>query len=602
MRVNLFCLLSFFMLLFQPFTQLHAKPIPPKYKSSFEFHKKKMKETNLSFELNLSHGDSAIKLARKFKDKFSEADALYAKGCVYSSHGSFAASAKITKQALDILNRMSDTASSHFFNELYAKSLNNIGYSQAYCSNFTEALNCFRKMIVRFETDSTLPYAAWAYNGFAYIYTTQKKYKEAELYAHKALAASQKLNDTKLLYGSYANLGDIYFQQNLYDQALSFFLEQQKIASTNPFEGEAAIHTMWSMAEIYHKKEKETIAEQYYLSAIKTAEIQNPPLCMLIKSNYGSFLIDVGRTNDALTILQPLLKQEQINDYIEYKINVLKSLTRIYEQKGDYKKAMIYLRNCYDLRDSAYIMETSEKLDLLQKDFEGYKILTERKLNEQNLGLEHSNSQKKNLWIAFLSLLCAVTLSIMGYVINRILKQRKLNGALNEKLDLINLTEAQRIESKKQQLLEDINEKYKKILPDSLLAAQFAGEINSLKQKVSVLKYKIPQKEDTAELIKGIETILKSFSSEKQWAEFKLLFEHLGENFYESLQKQYPDLNSLDMRLCALISMNLSTKEIASLTNKSVRGIESAKFRLRKKMKLEPEADLFEVIIAHRSE
>lgn len=388
----------------------------------------------------------------------------------------------------------------------------------------------------------------------------------------------------------------------MYDQALSFFLEQQKIASTNTFKGEAAIHTMWSMAEIYHKKGKEAIAEQYYLNAIKTAEIQNPPLCLLVKSNYGSFLIDVGRTNDALAIFLPLLKQEQINDYIEYKINVLKSLTRIYEQKGDYKKAMTYLQNCYDLRDSAYIVETSEKLDLLQKDFEGYKILTERKLNEQNLGLEHSNSQKKNLWIAFLSLLCAVTLSIMGYVINRILKQRKLNGALNEKLDLINLTEAQRIESKKQQLLEDINEKYKKILPDSLLAAQFAGEINSLKQKVSVLKYKIPQKEDTAELIKGIETILKSFSSEKQWAEFKLLFEHLGENFYESLQKQYPDLNSLDMRLCALISMNLSTKEIASLTNKSVRGIESAKFRLRKKMKLEPEADLFEGIIAHRSE
>lgn len=158
--MNLFCLLSFFILLFQSFTPLHATPLPPKYKSNFEFHKKRMRETELSFELKLAHGDSAIKLARKFKDKLSEADALYVKGCVYSSHGNFAASAKITKQALMILSTMPDMASSDFYNALYAKSLNNIGYSQAYCSNFTEALNCFGKMIVRFETDSTLPYAA----------------------------------------------------------------------------------------------------------------------------------------------------------------------------------------------------------------------------------------------------------------------------------------------------------------------------------------------------------------------------------------------------------------------------------------------------------
>ncbi|MEG2178706.1 MAG: hypothetical protein RRY15_07505 [Bacteroidales bacterium] len=56
------------------------------------------------------------------------------------------------------------------------------------------------------------------------------------------------------------------------------------------------------------------------------------------------------------------------------------------------------------------------------------------------------------------------------------------------------------------------------------------------------------------------------------------------------------------MRLCILISMNLSTKEIASLTHKSIRGIEGAKFRLRKKMALEPESDLYEHITAYKNQ
>ncbi|MEG2336592.1 MAG: tetratricopeptide repeat protein [Bacteroidales bacterium] len=577
---------------------VYAKHVQTNYKIEAQRHKSKMKELDLPLKERLLHADSALYLAKKHNNPLLEADIYLVKGTIYSMNGNYATSIKISNQALAILSKVKNTDQSAYFNELYSKVLNNIGYSQAYCSNYTEALNCFSKLMHRYESDSSVPYAAWAYNGFAYIYITQEKYKEAEFYAQKALLRSRQLNNAKLIYGSYANLGDIYYRQGLYDQALGFFLEQQKIATTHSFNGDAPIHSSWNMAEIYHKKKQDVIAEQYYLNALKLAKSQNQPLFIVIQSAYGVFLMETNRSNDAISLFLNLLKGNQLDNYNEYKINVLQSLTKLYEKKGDYKNAMNYLKECYHLRDSNYIRETSEKLDLLQQDFDGYKLSAEQKLSQQNKGLEQSNNQKKNLLIALLSVLCLLILVLMSYFISRILKQRKLNALLNEKIDWIHTTEDQRIEEKKQALVDNFNEKYKKLLPESLVAAQFAGEIETLKQKITLLKTQIPHKEDTSQLISSIENILKSFSSEKQWAEFKLLFEQSGEHLYESLQKVYPQLNSLDMRLCVLISMNLTTKEIASLTHKSVRGIESAKFRLRKKMNLSPEVDLYEMITA----
>jgi ligand-binding sensor domain-containing protein/DNA-binding CsgD family transcriptional regulator len=73
---------------------------------------------------------------------------------------------------------------------------------------------------------------------------------------------------------------------------------------------------------------------------------------------------------------------------------------------------------------------------------------------------------------------------------------------------------------------------------------------------------------------------------------FETYFEEVHKEFFEKLKERFPDLTANDLRLCAYIKMNISTKEIASLLNISYRGVEISRYRLRKKMQLSRETNL----------
>ena len=74
--------------------------------------------------------------------------------------------------------------------------------------------------------------------------------------------------------------------------------------------------------------------------------------------------------------------------------------------------------------------------------------------------------------------------------------------------------------------------------------------------------------------------------------EFKLYFERVHPDFYRNLTALDTELTGRDMRLCALLYLGLNTKEIATLTYREIRSVESARNRLRKKLGLKLTDDL----------
>jgi hypothetical protein len=83
---------------------------------------------------------------------------------------------------------------------------------------------------------------------------------------------------------------------------------------------------------------------------------------------------------------------------------------------------------------------------------------------------------------------------------------------------------------------------------------------------------------------------------------FNLSFEDVHQGFLKKLKDEYPMLTGDDLQLAAYLRMNLSSKEIASLFNISVRGLENKRYRLRKKMNLNFETDLNEFFINYYKE
>jgi DNA-binding CsgD family transcriptional regulator len=70
------------------------------------------------------------------------------------------------------------------------------------------------------------------------------------------------------------------------------------------------------------------------------------------------------------------------------------------------------------------------------------------------------------------------------------------------------------------------------------------------------------------------------------WKEFELRFNQVHSNFYQTLRKQFPDLSPAEEKLCAFLRLNMSSKEIAAITQQSVKSVEVARARLRKKLNL----------------
>ena len=94
-----------------------------------------------------------------------------------------------------------------------------------------------------------------------------------------------------------------------------------------------------------------------------------------------------------------------------------------------------------------------------------------------------------------------------------------------------------------------------------------------------------------------ISRIDKDIDHKKQWEVFETAFDEVHEDFLIRLKERYPNLTPKELRLCAYLRMNISTKEIAPLMNISVRGVEICRYRVRKKLNIDRDQNLTRMII-----
>ncbi|OAV45851.1 hypothetical protein A3850_008325 [Lewinella sp. 4G2] len=95
-----------------------------------------------------------------------------------------------------------------------------------------------------------------------------------------------------------------------------------------------------------------------------------------------------------------------------------------------------------------------------------------------------------------------------------------------------------------------------------------------------------------------VETINHNLNEAETWSVFRAAFENADREFFKNIKERHPALTPSDLKLCAYLRLNLSTKEIASMLNISPRSAEVKRYRLRKKMDLERETGLADYIMS----
>lgn len=117
---------------------------------------------------------------------------------------------------------------------------------------------------------------------------------------------------------------------------------------------------------------------------------------------------------------------------------------------------------------------------------------------------------------------------------------------------------------------------------------------DKLKKQKEQLGVRFPDKYYN-ELIKKIDT---NIAGDDDWKLFEHNFNKAHETFLQNLKNEYPELTPSDLRLCAFLRINLTSKEIAPLLGISVRGVENHRYRVRKKLNLSGDTDLTEFILS----
>lgn len=91
--------------------------------------------------------------------------------------------------------------------------------------------------------------------------------------------------------------------------------------------------------------------------------------------------------------------------------------------------------------------------------------------------------------------------------------------------------------------------------------------------------------------------LLEKVKVEDSWNQFATHFDQIHVDFITKLRAAYPQLTTNDRKLCAYLRMSLSSKEIAPLMSISVRGVEVARYRIRKKLNLDSDTNLTEFML-----
>jgi len=129
---------------------------------------------------------------------------------------------------------------------------------------------------------------------------------------------------------------------------------------------------------------------------------------------------------------------------------------------------------------------------------------------------------------------------------------------------------------------------------DLIRKNKFLAKIKEELEKIKMSSTDEMLKEKITSLIGKID---KDIDHNKQWEVFETAFDDVHEDFLNRLKVRFPALTPKELRLCAYLRMNISTKEIAPLMNISIRGVEICRYRVRKKLNIDRDTNLTSLII-----
>jgi DNA-binding CsgD family transcriptional regulator/membrane protein implicated in regulation of membrane protease activity len=159
------------------------------------------------------------------------------------------------------------------------------------------------------------------------------------------------------------------------------------------------------------------------------------------------------------------------------------------------------------------------------------------------------------------------------------------------------ISEKEMIRLRNEKLNLEMIHKEKELANSTLMIIQKNEILQKLRNELTKIKNNISEEHLKTDVNSTLRRIGKEIDNEKQWQLFNTHVEQVHEELFRKLKEIYPDLTPRELSLCAYLRMNISSKEIATLMRISTRGVEISRYRIRKKLGLERNANLTEFMM-----
>ena len=436
---------------------------------------------------------------------------------------------------------------------------------------------------------------AESYRILGIIYADLDNNKTSSECFYKSLELFEKIHDKQGIEQALGDIGSGNFHQLNFDKALDFFMRSLKMAR-NRESNEGIARGLNNVAAVYEAINNYEKAAEYFEKANKinrelgnknreAINNMNLGITYLNLSNYKKSIMYFNKANLLFKELNNVNMQIKcwigfanyyfvINNEknsIEYAKKALKKaealdnknliydatdiLHKIFLSSGDSITAYKYLELKYHTKDSLNYIENRINLSKLELEYEFEK-------REQKNRLEQ---QKSKLYVSLVIISLLVVLIIIILIL--------VNQRIKTKNALL-----------KQQKLEHNLEIQNREMATNVMSLMKKNEMLSLlSEKLKELKNKA-EKQDVKHAIVHIAIELQKTADSEIYKEFEYRFNQIHTGFYDRLLVEFPKLTHGELRLCAFLKLNLSTKDISELTGQLPSSLEIARYRLRKKL------------------
>ncbi|MHC1707799.1 MAG: tetratricopeptide repeat protein [Bacteroidales bacterium] len=472
--------------------------------------------------------------------------------------------------------------------------LNNLGIAWSQSGAHEKSLAVYLEVLLYCQRTGKINYQGRVYMSLGLVYHDLKKYHHALGAEYKAKEIFVKEKDEKLIANVNVNLGIIHTSMGNYKKALDSYEEALEYYQKHNNIFSLAL-TKFNIAQLYKDQKMFEEAQTWYAKALPLIrQINNVWAEASVYLDLAEISMKQQKWQAAIQLLSVCDSLNRISGDDNLQSRIHYSLFGIYDTLDHYQEALFHYKKYSALQDSIQTLEKTKIIEGLTIQYE-----SEQKEAENNLLKIDLRAHKTKFWIMIgLSLAFGV---ISVFIIIVLLLKRKNIRLIKEQAEKdhhVKAMELEMIQAEKRLHEEEIEKKQVEIqLKEQELVFQALQKIEltninrSVQERLLPFNYKISNKKDQAEFLQILNEVTRE-ANKDPLADFEILFTQSHQKFNENLLKRCPSLTKSELQVCALLRINLSTKDISRLLNISAGSVDITRHRIRQKLDLDTKESL----------